>query len=148
MFGNQMFENETYRNWVGLIARISLALIFVIYGVNYFIPLVSLPATSAAGQSLLDAFAASGFFLPLLRLTQVVTGVALLAGRFVPLALVIIAPIVVNIVLYDIFLDPAGLPMGLLLLALLSFLGWAYCDDYECLLRARSGTLLSTADDD
>ena len=121
-------------------ARSLLGLIFVVYGVNYFVPFVSLPATSPEGQELLDAFAASGFFLPLLRITQIVAGAALLASRFVPLALVVIAPIVVNIVLYDIFLDPAGLPMGILMLALLSFLGWAYCDDYERLLQPRPST--------
>jgi len=121
-------------------ARSLLGLIFLVYGVNYFVPLLSLPATSPEGQELLDAFAASGFFLPLLRITQIVAGAALLASRFVPLALVVIAPIVVNIVLYDIFLDPAGLPMGILLLALQSFLGWAYCDDYERLLKPRLST--------
>ncbi len=121
-------------------ARSLLGLIFVVYGANYFIPFVALPATSPEGQGLLDAFAAAGFFLPLLRLTQIVAGVALLAGRFVPLALIVTAPIVVNIVLYDIFLDPAGLPMGMLLLGLQSFLGWAYCDDYERLLKPRTTT--------
>jgi len=121
-------------------ARSLLGLIFVIYGVNYFIPFVSLPATSPEGQELLDAFAASGFFLPLLRVTQLVAGIALLANRFAPLAVVILAPIVVNIVLYDIFLDLAGLPMGILLLALQSFLGWAYCDDYERLLKPGTAT--------
>jgi putative oxidoreductase len=115
--------------------RSLLGLIFVVYGVNYFVPLVALPPTSPEGQELIDAFAASGFFLPLLRITQLVAGVALLANRYVPLALVILAPVVLNIVLYDIVLDPAGLPMGILLLALQSFLGWAYCDDYEKILK-------------
>lgn len=116
-------------------ARSLLGLIFVVYGVNYFVPFIALPPTSPEGQALLDALAASGFFLPLLRITQLVAGVALLANRYTPLALVILAPIVVNIVLYDIFLDTAGLPMGILLLALQAFLGWAYCDDYEKLLK-------------
>jgi len=116
-------------------ARSLLGLIFVVYGVNYFVPFVSLPPTSPEGQKLIDAFAASGFFLPLLRITQLVAGAALLANRYAALALVILAPIVVNIVLYDIFLDPAGLPMGILLLALQSFLGWAYCDEYEAILK-------------
>ncbi len=116
-------------------SRSLLGLIFVVYGVNYFIPFVALPATSPEGTALLDAFTATGFFLPLLRITQLVAGTALLMNRYVPLALVILAPIVLNIVLYDIFLDLAGLPMGILLLVLQSFLGWAYCEDYERLLR-------------
>lgn len=119
------------------IARMLLGLIFVVYGTNYFVPFLTLPAPSADGTALLDAFAATGYFMPFLRITQLVTGALLIADRYVALALLITAPIVLNIFLFDVFLDPRGLAMGSLLLVIQGYLGWAYRGSFSSALQQR-----------
>ena len=63
-------------------------------------------------------------------------GAALLLGRFVPLALAVLAPIVVNILAFHAFLAPAGLPLPIVVLALESFLAWSYRSAFRPMLGA------------
>ncbi len=58
----------------------------------------------------------------------------LLSGKYVPLGLTLLAPITVNIVLLHIFLDTAGLPMAIIILALHIFLAWAYRGSFKGVL--------------
>ena len=74
----------------------------------------------------MGGLAAVGYFFPLLKATEVTVGLLLLSGRFVPLALVLLAPILVNIVGFHIAVAPAGLGMALFLTALHGFLVWSY----------------------
>jgi len=60
----------------------------------------------------------------------------LLSGRFVPLALAVLAPIVVNIVAFHLFLAPAGLPLPIVVLTLELFLAWSYRSAYRPMLGA------------
>jgi hypothetical protein len=71
---------------------------------------------------------------------QVIGGALLLSNRFVPLALAILAPIVVNVVLLHTFLAPAGLPVALLVLGLELFTAWSYRNAYASMLRARTAS--------
>ncbi len=71
--------------------------------------------------------------LPLIAGTEITVGVLLLAGRFIPLALVLIAPVIVNIVLFHACLDPAHIPPALFLLALELYLCWHYRRAYAAL---------------
>jgi hypothetical protein len=66
----------------------------------------------------MEALRATGYILPMMYASQVLMGVMLLSGRFVPLALVVLAPITVNMILYDLFLNPSGLLIGSLISAL------------------------------
>jgi putative oxidoreductase len=65
---------------------------------------------------------------------QIVGGLLLLIGRFVPLGLVLLAPVIVNIDLVHILLDPSGLPMAAVISILLVFLIWRYCDAFKGIL--------------
>ena len=58
----------------------------------------------------------------------------LLAGRFVPFALTILAPIVMNILFFHVFLDATGLSLALFITALEIFLAWAYRDSFTGVL--------------
>ena len=99
---------------------------FFIFGLNGFLHFIPQPAPPAAAQALLGAFAASGYMFPLIKGTEVIAGLLLLSGRFVPLSLALIAPVVVNILLYHLFLAPAGLAVPLILLATELYLAWSY----------------------
>jgi hypothetical protein len=75
---------------------------------------------------------------PLIKGIEVIGGALLLSNRFVPLALTIVAPNVVNILLFHAVLARGGLPVALVVLALELFTAWSYRDAYASLLRARA----------
>jgi hypothetical protein len=80
---------------------------------------------------------ASGYFFQLLKITELVCGIAFVTGRYVALALVVIAPIVVNILMVHIFLDSSGLPLAIPLFAGTLFLAYSYRKNYESLFIAK-----------
>jgi uncharacterized membrane protein YphA (DoxX/SURF4 family) len=96
-----------------LIARILLGLIFVFFGLNGFLNFLHAPIPPGpAGQYM--ALLGGTVYMHFVFLVQLVGGVLLLSGQFVPLALVLLGPVIVNILLFHITLQPAGLPPGLL----------------------------------
>ena len=97
-----------------LLARLLLGLIFVVFGLNGFLNFLSMGPmpTGLAGQ-FIGALALSHYFWVVAGL-QVIGGVLLLVNRFVPLALVLLGPVIVNILCYHVFLNPTGIAMALL----------------------------------
>jgi len=112
-----------------LIARMLLGLIFVVFGLNGFLQFLSMPPPPQPALAFFGALAATGYMIPLLFASQIVGG-ALLLLVMVPLALVILAPVIVNIVAFHLFLAPGGLPLAVVVVALASFLAWAHRDAY------------------
>ncbi|MDA8020035.1 MAG: DoxX family membrane protein [Thermoanaerobaculia bacterium] len=123
-----------------LIARILLGLIFFVFGLNGFFNFLPPPELPQAAQEFFGALAATGYFLTFVKLTEVVCGLLLLIGRFVPLALTILAPVVLNIVLFHIFLAPApeGSALGFISLLLGIFVAWCYRDSFGGVLAANA----------
>jgi hypothetical protein len=76
--------------------------------------------------------------LPLIKGTEVLVGVLLLSGRFVPLALTLLAPVMVNILAFHAFLVPEGLPMPIILATLQIYLAYVYRDAFAPMLQARA----------
>jgi putative oxidoreductase len=96
-----------------LIARILLGLIFVFFGVNGYLNFLHAPMpTGQAGQYMGVMF--GSFYMYFVSLVQLVGGVLLLSGQFIPLALVLLGPVLVNVLLFHISFQPAGLPPALL----------------------------------
>ena len=118
-------------------ARILLGAVFLVFGANGFLNFIPQPPPSADALPFVGGLAAAGYFFPLLKATEVVAGALLLANRFVPLALSVLAPIVVNIVAFHLFLAPAGLALALVMLALQVYLAWSYRAAYRPMLAAR-----------
>ena len=122
-----------------LIARLLLGLIFTVFSFNYFVPFLPMPEMSEPAGAFMGALAATGYMLPLIKSVELVTGVLLLLGVLVPLSLTLLAPVIVNIVLFHLFLDPAGLPVGLVVLVLELFLAYAYRGSFSRVLSLRAG---------
>ncbi len=78
------------------------------------------------------------FMFPLIAGTQVLAALLLLVNRFVPLALVLLAPILVNILAFHAFLDPSGIGPGAVATLIEIGLVWAYRDSYRTLFAARA----------
>ena len=112
--------------YVIVIARVLLGLVFVVFGSNGFLHFIPMPPMQGQAGAFITALASSGYIY-VIALLQVVGGLCLLLGaRFVPLGLTLLGPVIVNIVLYHLFLDPSGLGMAVVLSALALFLLWIY----------------------
>jgi hypothetical protein len=81
---------------------------------------------------------ATGYMLPLIFATQLIVGTLLLANRFVPLALTLLAPFMVNSIAFHVFLEPSGRPMALIVLALQLYLVWVNRRAFRPILTARA----------
>ena len=100
------------------IARVLLGLIFVVFGAVGLFELGPQPELSEEATAFMGAMMDTGYLWPLVKVTEIVCGALLVLGLFVPLALVVLAPVVLNILLFDIFLSPEGLVIGVLALVL------------------------------
>ncbi len=119
------------------VARLFLGLLFTVFGLNGFLGFLPMPEPTAEGGAFLGALAATGYMFPLIKGTEVVAGLLLLSGRFVPLALTLLAPVTVNILAYHVALDPApGLP--LVIIAAGVYLAYAYRDSFRSVLAAKA----------
>jgi len=121
-------------------ARLVLGLVFVLSGLNHGFAFVGMPPMTSNTALFWQGLAQTHYFLPLLGLCEVLAGTLLLAGRWLPLALAIIAPIAVNVAAFHAVLAPQGLPIAALVLGLGGFLGWRHRAAFAPLLRPRSQT--------
>jgi putative oxidoreductase len=112
--------------YVIIIARILLGLVFAVFGSNAFLHFIPMPPMQGDAGAFMGALIRSGYIYPIATL-QVLGGLCLLVHpRLVPLGLTLLGPVIVNIVLYHIFLDQSGLPIAAVVALLSIFLLWVY----------------------
>ena len=99
------------------IARYLLGIIFFVFGLNGFLHFIPTPPPEGTGGQFIGALFMSGELSIIMGL-QLVAGVLLLANRYVPLALAAIGPVIVNILLFHVFMDLGGLPVAIAATAL------------------------------
>ena len=118
-----------------IIARVLLGLMFVVFGSNFFLNFIPMPPPppGLAGDYF-KVFAGSGYMYVVGAL-QLLSGLLLLIGRFVPLALTILAAMIFNILVFHILMDPKGLPMAIVVTVLELFLVWSYRHRFAGILR-------------
>ncbi len=121
-----------------LIARILLGLPMVIFGLNGFFHFLPTPPLPEAGMNFMMALGKSGYFFPFLKATEIISGAMILSGCYLPLGLVILAPVLLNILLFHIFLAPGldGLLLPIILVLAELYLANAYKESFSGLLSA------------
>ena len=119
---------------IALVARVLLGLVFVIFGLNGFFHFIPNPEMNAAAGTFMGALAGTGYMMQVVKLVEVVSGLMILTGKFLPLGLTLLAPISINILLFHVFLDMAGLPMAIAIIILQVFLAWYYRDSFRGML--------------
>lgn len=129
--------------WLPTVARILMGLMLCASGafglLTAFGAVTSPPAAMPAGATAFaGALAKTGYMMPLVSGVQLLVGVLLLINRFVPLALVLLAPLLVNILAFHMFLSPEGAVPGVVFSALELYLAWVYRAAYRPLLTARA----------
>jgi uncharacterized membrane protein YphA (DoxX/SURF4 family) len=120
-------------------ARILMGLIFFVFGLNGFLNFLPQPSTPIpeAAMAFGGALMHTGYMFPLIKGTEVLVGALLLSNRFVPLALAVIAPVVVNIFAFHAFLAPSGLPIACAVVVFELYLAYAYRAAFRPILAVR-----------
>jgi uncharacterized membrane protein YphA (DoxX/SURF4 family) len=96
-----------------MIARILLGLLFLVFGLNGFLQFLKMPPPTGAAAQFFGALFVSHEIVVIMAI-QVIVGVLLLVNRFVPFALLLLGPVIVNIVLFHVFMNPSGLPPAMI----------------------------------
>jgi putative oxidoreductase len=94
------------------ISRFLLGLIFLVFGLNGFLNFIPMPPPSGAAAQFMGAMFVTNYLLFIFAI-QLIGGVLLLINRFVPLALTLLAPVIVNILLFHSLMAPSGLALAL-----------------------------------
>lgn len=113
------------------VVRYLLGLMFFVFGLNGFLNFMPMPPMQGDMLTYMNGMIASGYFLPFLKVCQVLVGVLLLSGFYVPLALAILGPMSLNIFLLHLAIDRAGMPMAIFVLAANIFLAWIYRENFK-----------------
>ena len=122
-----------------VVARVLLGVFMLASGLADLLHLIPAPPNDLPESAI--AFNAgmlkTGYMFPMVAGTQFFVGALLLLNRFVPLALALLAPFVVNALAFHLFLVPAGLLPALVLLALEVYLAWTYRGAFTPMLAVR-----------
>jgi hypothetical protein len=129
-------------------ARLLLGLVFFVFGLNGFLHFLPMPPEPARAGAFLGALAATGYMFPLIKGTEVLGGLLLLGGRWIPLGLTVLAPVIVNIVAFHAVLAPAGIGLPLVILALEIYLAWIYRQAFAPMLQARAAAPRRAVDEE
>lgn len=116
------------------IIRILMGLIFLFSSIVVLFDLVPQPELEGGVKLFNEGMEAAVYLVPLIKGVELLCALAFITGYFVPFATVVIFPIVVNILLYHVFLVPEGLPVAIFLLLGNLLLAYYYRRNYEPLL--------------
>ena len=108
----------------------------VVFGLNKFLSFLPALELTGTAKIYMDGLFASGFTFPVIAIVEILVGIALLANKYVPLALILFAPISVNILLYHVVLDLPNGAVGFVVFAMNLILLFANKKSYDSLLTA------------
>lgn len=127
---------KSFAHHLPTVARVLMGLIFFVFGLNGFLNFIPQPTTPMpeGAVAFLGALMKTGYMIRLIAATELIAGVLLLTNCFVPLALALLAPIVVNIIAFHIFLSSMGLVVAVFVLVMELYLAWSYRNAYRSML--------------
>lgn len=129
---------KSFTRFFPAIARVLLGLVFFASAITYYFNLVPQPKDLPEKMlTFMAGMVATGYMLPTVKALELICGGLLLVNRFVPLALTLLAPIIVNIFALNAFLAPTGLPIAIVIGALEVYLAWAYRSAFRPMLAPR-----------
>ncbi len=125
------------------IARVLMGLAFLVFGLNGFLHFIPQPKEAMPPEVMgfMSGMMGTHYMMPLIFGTQALVGALLLLNCFVPLALALIAPVIVNIICFHVFLMPSTIGPGIVVLFLELYLAWSYRKTFLPMLafKARPG---------
>ncbi len=118
---------------VSMILRIILAIILIVFGANKFGHFLPMPPMEGDAATFMGGLGASGYMFPLLGILEIGIGILLILKKAVPFALVLLAPLAVNMVLFHAFMAPEGIAPAALVFVFNAVLMYANWDKYKSL---------------
>ncbi len=123
---------------ITIIIRVLLGLVLCASAIVVLFNLVPVPDNLSAEVKLFnEGMAASRYLMTLIKVTELICGIAFIVGVFVPLATVVIFPITLNILLFHAFLSPEGLPVAIFLIAANLYLAYVHREKYKTVFSLR-----------
>ena len=120
-----------------VIVRTLMGLLFLFGSITYLFGLMKQPELTGNVKIFMEGVMATGYLMTLIKVTELVCGIAFVTGRFVPLAAVVIAPVIVNIFMFHYMVAPEGLPAAIFLVLAETFMGYAYWDKFKPMMAAK-----------
>jgi len=120
-----------------MIIRVLMGLLFLFASLTFFLNLIPPPELTGATKTFMEGLDAVGYLLPLVKAIELLCAIAFITGRYIPLAVVLISPIIVNIFLFHTLIDQAGFAVGLFLVLANGFLAYAYWNKFRPILEAK-----------
>ncbi len=119
------------------ILRIILGLALLVFGLNKFLTFIPMFDMAPATSNFLDSLETSGYsyILSTVAILEILVGILLLLKKWVPFALILLAPISINILLFHIFLDVSGLAVAVAIVAINIILIYKYWKSYRPLFQ-------------
>ncbi|TDP60279.1 DoxX family membrane protein [Flavobacterium dankookense] len=113
------------------IARIVLGLMLLVFGANKFLYFIPMEAPTGSAGEFMNSLNTTGYIFPVVGILEVIIGVMLLLKKWVAFALILLAPISINILLFHLFLDIPGLLFALLIVVINSILIYKHWQQYK-----------------
>lgn len=113
------------------IARIVLGLMLLVFGANKFLHFIPMEAPTGTAGEFMNSLGATGYIFPVVGILEVIIGAMLLLKKWVAFALILLAPISINILLFHLFLDIPGLSFALLIVVINSILIYKHWQQYK-----------------
>ena len=113
------------------IARIVLGLMLLVFGANKFLHFIPMEAPTGSAGEFMNSLGATGYIFPVVGILEVIIGAMLLLKKWVAFALILLAPISINILLFHLFLDIPGLLFALLIVVINSILIFKHWQQYK-----------------
>ncbi len=131
-------EKKSAARWATAIVRILLGLMFLVFGMNGFLNFM--PAPKDIPQEIMNVMGAlmNAGYMTVVSGAEVLIAVMLLTNRFVPLALAMLAPIIVGILTFHVAMQRATIGPGVVVLVMELYLAWAYRGAFRPMLRAKT----------
>ena len=117
------------------ILRMLLGVSLLIFGMNKFIAFIPIFDMAPAAANFMESLNSTGYVLYVVASLELLIGGLLLFKKWVPFALILLAPIVVNILLFHLFLDVSGMLVAVLMLAVTGVLIYKYWKSYSSLFQ-------------
>lgn len=117
------------------ILRIVLGLALLVFGLNKFFPFIPIFDMAPAGANFIDTLDNTGYILYIVAILEIIIGLLLLLKKWVPFALILLAPISINILLFHVFLDISGLGVAIAIVAINVILIYKYWKSYRPLFQ-------------
>ena len=122
---------------VTAIVRVLLGLMFLVFGLNGFLNFIPAPKDLPPDLVTVSTGLMKGGYMTVVSATEILVALLLLTNLFVPLALALLAPIVVGIITFHIAIAPTTIVPGIVVLVMELYLAWAYRGAFRPMLRAK-----------